>query len=232
MYNDYADENDTIHTKLSYYLILISIVFELYLGFKYFNSPDTDDSLFGFITLTEGLIAAIGLFLTDPLSGHRLHLKPKQFRKTSPNTLFRAIIILFVLLLIQAIFQGIPLTIRNEDVALAIVNAAPAEESFFRGFLMSMFINMSSVMTVKTFRIPGNKEISIVELIGMVISSLLFSLLHVNYYGNMNLMGMVFCSGFALIFFYWYWRDLTANILAHLFLNVWVVGKFFWMVFF
>ena len=230
MDNNY--ENESIHTKLSYYLILISIVFELYLAFKYINSPNKDDSLFGFITLTEGIIALVGLILTDPIRGHRLRLKPRKFRKTSPFTFFRAIIILAVLLIIQAIFQAIPLTIRNEDVAIAIVNAAPAEESFFRGFLMSIFINLSSILTIKTFRLPGNKEISIVELIGMTISSLLFALLHVNYYGNMNLMGMVFCSGFALVFFYWCWRDLTANILAHLFLNIWVVGKFFWMVFF
>lgn len=210
----------------------MSIIFELYLAFKYINSSNEAEALFGITTLMEGIIGAIGLFLTAPLTGHRLRFKPEQFQKYNSHTIFRAAIILGVLLVIQMIFQYIPLTIRDEDVAIAIVFAAPAEESFFRGFLMSFFIYMSSKTPTKKIRFFSFFSISILELMGMALSSLLFSFLHVNYYGNMNLLVMVFFSGLVLCIFFWKWRDLTALILAHLFLNIWVVGKYFWMVYF
>lgn len=226
------EQNESIHTRISYYSILLSVIFQLFLAFKYIGSANLEAHQFGFITFIYGVIAIIGLLLTDPMRGQPVKLKPKRFQNLHINSIFRALIILLVIRVVQISFGLFTLTIRDEERALAIVFAAPSEEVFFRGFLLSFVIIIAQIAPGKKFKLPGpgNREISIIEITGIIISSLLFAYLHTNYFNNLNLLLMVFVSGLFLGFFYWLWRDLTANILAHLFLNIWVVGQYFWMV--
>lgn len=221
-----AYEDESVNTRISYITILLAIIFQFFLTFKYIGSKNPEEQFFGTITLIYVIVAMVGLFLTDPLRGHPVKIKP-HFQKSNPSTFIRAVIIFVVIVLIQTILMKAPLTIRDSERALAIVFAAPAEEAFFRGFLITLF---TAIRTGKKYKLPGNRKITITEIIGIIISSLSFAYLHTNYYNNLNFMLIVFISGLALGFFYWYWRDLTANILAHLALNIWVVGQYFWMV--
>ncbi|MCP6718932.1 MAG: CPBP family intramembrane metalloprotease [Patescibacteria group bacterium] len=227
----YEDEygSESVNTRISYLTILLAIIFQFFLTFKYVGSLNPEEQFFGTITLIYVIVAVVGLFLTDPLLGQPFKIKPR-FKKSDPSTFLRAIAIFLIIVLIQVFLMRIPLTIQDTERALAIVFAAPAEEVFFRGFLISLFIVISRGTGFKKYKLPGNREITITEIIGMIISSLVFAYLHTNYYRNPNLMLIVFISGLVLSFFFWYWRDLTANILAHMFLNIWVVGQYFWMV--
>ena len=218
-------------TKLAWYLIIFSIMIEIGLGLTYIFEIDEYKNNFGTITLIEGVMALMGLLLLDVIYGKPFQFKPdsRNFKKPEFDTLLRTIVILAGIMLIQVIFF-LPLTIRDYEIALAITFAAPAEEVFFRGFLISIFIVMADKGDFKKYPITKKKEIAPIEILGIIISSMMFALLHINYYGNNRLMLAVFASGAFLGFAYWYWKDITACILAHLSLNMYVVYQTFYMV--
>ena len=212
---------ESSHTRLGYILVLFAGIVELYLGISYLSTGAEADIQFGQLTLLEGIFALVSLVAIDPIMGKGFSLYPKKFKQLNlTKTAYRTLILLFVMIVIQILFQIIPLTVRDIDKALAIAFAGPAEEAFFRGFLMSVFIAIGQNMPKIEF---GERAISFLEITGMAVSGGLFALLHVNYYGDISLMLTVFTAGIILAFFYWYWRDLTALILAHFALNVIVV---------
>lgn len=221
----------TIHTKLSFYLILIAGIVEFTIGIRYVFSTESFDQTFGAISILEAIFAFFGLWLPDVLLYRQFHLKPKEFRPLEVSTTFmRSIIILATLVLIQFLFQFVPMTVRKYDKALAIAFAGPAEEALFRGLIITMFIvvGMDSTKYVITKKVA----ISAIEVFGIILSAVLFTVLHRNYYSMPNLLMAIFFSGIALAFFYWYpkWRDLTACILAHFALNMWTVFQSIVMV--
>ena len=74
------------------------------------------------------------------------------------------------------------------------------------------------------------KEISIWVLFGIVLTSLAFAGIHMNYYEDLSLLLGTFLCGLWLGLSYWYTEDLTAAIMAHFLLNFIVVIQNFWMV--
>jgi len=220
----------SIHTKLGFYLILIAGMIELYLGLRYMFSDIPSDQRFGIISILESMFAFSGLFIPDLLIYKRLRLIPSndEFKPLDSNVFARMIIIFITLVLIQVIFMFVPMTVRTYEKALAVAFAGPSEEALFRGVLISIFISMGS--NSEKITITSKIEISVIEIIGIIISSMLFMLLHVNYSSNPSLLVAVFFSGVALAVFYWKWRDLTACILAHLVLNIINVIQTFYVV--
>lgn len=222
----------SIHTKLSFYLILLSGLVELYIGFRYAFSTDTNDQLFGTLSIIEGLFALSGLYIPDLILYRRINPFPSsdEFKPLSSKTLVRMIIIICSLVAIQFIFQFIPMTVRDYDKALAIAFAGPSEESFFRGVLISIFFPINTIINSFSIRISRKREIKLFEIIGILLSSILFMLVHVNYYKYPNMLMSVFFSGIILGFCYWYWEDLTSCVLAHFTLNIITVIQTFFMV--
>lgn len=222
----------SVHTKIGFYLILIAAITELIIGLRYLVLGDPDDQTFAQLTVLEGFFALAGLLAIDFLFYGRFKLKP-EFRKIDSSVLFRTIIILVLLIIAQALFQFVPATVREYDRALAIAFAGPSEESFFRGILMGSFIAVGKKIPGEyEFKIPGKekKSLSIIEISGILVSSIFFMLLHVNYYDYLNLMLSVFFSGMILAIAFWYWEDLTSCILAHFTLNLITVFQTFFMV--
>lgn len=121
-----------------------------------------------------------------------------------------------------------PLTVKDYEIALSIQFAGPSEEVFFRGVLGSLIIIVFHNTGYK-IRIM-KKEISIWELTGIIFISIAFAMLHVNYYNNIKFLLGTFICGFWLGITYWYWEDLTANILAHSLLNFICIINSFWLV--
>jgi membrane protease YdiL (CAAX protease family) len=138
------------------------------------------------------------------------------------------LVILAGLALIQAAVQFIPMTVKEPEIALAVIFAGPSEENFFRGVLISIVIASFSKVGFKIKILK--KEISIWELFGIILVSLFFGAIHVNYYNDLSLLlGTVLC-GFWLGITYWYFDDLTAVILAHFLLNLIVIWQTFYLI--
>ncbi len=221
--------NRSSFTKVAFYLGYLSALVLFIIGLRHLGDVAEFDRRFGIRATLEGLFAFAGIYLVDLVKGKQFRIIPKRFTPITPKTLTRGILIFGVLALIQIVLMQIPLRIRSGEMAIAIVFAAPAEELFFRGVILSVIIELGKI-TKHTSHGPKLLRITPIELAGLVLSALAFMSIHINYYGNLQYMLIVFISGLILGFAYWYWEDLTACIVAHFILNVIVAYQTFWMV--
>jgi len=219
------EKQTSIHTKIGYYIGILAAIIQFFLAIRHIGDTGYG-ATFSQLCFLEGFFALSGILLIDLINGRGF--KPKYYKKIDSNVLLRSVIILFVIEVIQITLQFVPLTIRDEEFALAIIFSAPSEELFFRGILISVFIQMGKHS--KGVHLTKKKEISYMEIIGIGLSAVAFAGLHINYYNDVRIMLSVFIGGLALGFLFWWWRDLTACILGHLLLNIITVGQYFWMV--
>lgn len=127
----------------------------------------------------------------------------------SLSSALKALIIGFSLILIQFITK-FALTITDWEHAAYVVAASISEEMFFRIFLLSIF-------SKQVFR----KNYSIfLPIIGIIIQSIAFTVMHVNYYDNPAMLVSVFIGGVVLGIYYYIWKDADALILGHFMVNL------------
>jgi len=227
-------------TSVAWFLGIIAFIGSMLLAF-YLFSPEDSDKIFGFTSLLEGFFSLAGLCLIDPLFDKPFRIKPKRFKPINTEKfLFPLAVNLGGLLLVQIMFQ-FPLTVKTWQKCLAIWFAGISEEFFFRGFLLQLFINISKGSGFKQYNLgfanPFDKEkqvsiisFSLFDLLGLVVSIIAFTFLHFNYYGNPIMLGIVACSGAILGITYLKYQNLTANIIAHLFLNFIVTIQVFYLL--
>ena len=220
---------ESVHTKLSYWICLIAIGIQLVLGLKNIGTT------FGQLCLVEFIFGLSGLLLLDILHGKKNSVYPKKFKKIHPNLFYRFGITFGVIVAIQYIFQIVPL-ITSTEMALAIVFAPACEEYFFRGILMEPTFRVGrkakpnqkfTVWRYSSKKRKPPKEMSYVELSGIILSGVMFAGFHVNYYSDIRLMAMVLVGGWWLSLAYFWNKDLTAVILAHFLLNIIFVVQFY-----
>ena len=218
---------ESTHTVLSYWFCVIAVGTQLVLGLTHINE------LFGQMCLVEALLGFSSLFLLDLLHTGRMTIYPKPFKKVHPNTFFRFVIAFGVIISIQFLFQIIPL-ITTVERALGVVMCAPIEEYFFRGVLMEPCFRAGEKSKDKfivwRYEDKIDKEMSYIELGGILLSSCIFASFHVNYYNDTRLLLMVFIGGIWLSILYFWNKDLTSIILAHFALNIAFVVQF-WMIY-
>lgn len=219
-------------TKLGWYLGIFAVAFELSIGCLYLLP--SEDRTFAMLTILEGGFALSGVLLYDVIHGKRFQLKPEFFKRPDDNTLKHTAYILGSLFLLQIVMQ-LPLTVRTWARALSIMFAGPSEELFFRGLLITPFIILGKHSDKLKLKNPFRKkgfllEISPIEIMGILISSIAFMMLHINYYEYIQFMLIAFLSGVILGLFYVKYKNLTANILAHFLLNFIIVIQSFWMI--
>lgn len=217
---------ESVHTILSYWFCVIAVGIEFALGFLHL------DSFFGQMCVAEGFLGLSGLLFLDLLHGKK-SIYPKPFKKVHPNTFYRFVITFGVIALIQFLFLIVPL-ITSTEMALGIVFCAVCEEYFFRGILMEpcFRVGMKSkdkftVWKYSPEKKKPDKEMSYIELGGIVLSAVIFALFHVNYYSQPRLLLMVFAGGIWLGSVYWFFKDLTPLILGHFLLNIIFVYQFY-----
>lgn len=214
----------TVHTKISYYTILLAIVIQIYLFIRHSNT------LQGQLSLFEALMGISGLLLVDFIRSKNLTIiRTSKFQKPSRDLFFRTVLILAVIGTIQVFFQIIPLTFKDYEFFLAVIFAAPCEEVFFRSLILEPFIQFGKDDATK-LKITENHTITYTEMLGILLSSLLFTAFHINYFSNQRVMLMVFFGGLFLGFAYIYYKDLTALILGHFCLNILVVWQTFFLI--
>lgn len=221
------------YDRIAYYLTLMAIAVQFYLWVMHISDTDAYGEMFSYIAFYEFIFAFIGFLLYDPINHRGFRLKKRAYSKLSGWLILRIIIIMGGMAIIQAVFQFIPLTVTDPEIALAIVFAGVSEENFFRGVLVSMVMLLFA--NVKGYKIPipvlkRKREISVWVLFGIIITAILFAGIHINYYSNPNLLLGTFACGLWLGITYWYWEDLTANIMAHFLLNLIVVWRTFFII--
>jgi len=215
---------ESTHTILSYWFCVLAVGYQFCIGILHI------DEFFGQMCVVEGVIGLSGLLLLDLLHGVKTRIYPKEFKKIHPNTFFRSVITFGVIALIQFLFQIVPL-ITREEMALAIVFCSVCEEYFFRGMLLEIPFRIGEKSKDKfivwRYKDKPDKEMSYIELGAIILSSIIFSVFHVNYYSQPRLLLMVFVGGLWLGISYWWNKDLTSVILAHFFLNIIFVVQFY-----
>ena len=223
---------ESVHTSLSYWFCVIAVGIELTLGIKYM------DEYFGQMCLVEAFFGASGFIFTEliHMGSKRFKIYPKPFKKIHPNTFFRFAITFAIIIVIQLVFQIVPL-VSSTEMALGIVFCSVVEEYFFRGLFMEISFKLSkgsknkfTVWKYSPEKKKPNKEISYIELCGIILSAALFSSFHINYYSQPRLLWMVFVGGLWLATVYWWNRDLTSIILSHFLLNIIFVVQFYQVV--
>jgi len=224
-------KNTSKLTRIDWFLGLLAFLTGTILGLSYMFATSESDRMFGFITFLEGTFALLGLLMIDVIHGRRFDLYPDQFRPLSFDMLYPLLINMGGLMLIQLLSQ-FPLTVRTWHRALAIMFAGPSEELFFRGFMLAPFIRWGEDDFKYEIKNPLSKRkkiisISIIELFGITLSATAFTFLHVNYYDTPKLLIVVAISGVFLGLVYQKYQDLTANILAHFFLNTIITIRVF-----
>lgn len=226
--NSKQDEywKESVHTPITYWFGIIAVGIEFFLGFRHI------DSLFGQLALVEAFFGLSGLLILDFIHGTR-GIYPKKFKKIKGEIVFRFAITFGVIAGIQFLFQVIPL-ITSTEMAMAIAFAAVCEELFFRGVLMEPFFRYAKkIPRSQKIRIWKNKktgeikEITYLEIFGIMMNGIIFSFFHINYYGNPNLIFMVMFGGSWLAGAYFWWKDLTASMLAHFLLNIIFIYQFY-----
>ena len=217
--NDYCCES--VHSKLGFTLGLISIIIIFYIGYPYIYETDTFFRQFGILAIFESVFAFIGLFFTDIFICEKNQFK-KKLKNDHIYSLIFGIFLFFMIGLIPNLSGVIDFAISDTEIDIFIVLCAPAEELFFRGFILSIFIKFNKNSKFK-FNFSENKYISILPIIAIILSSILFVRIHVFDYNNISFLLQLFIGGILLGTFYWFTRDLTACILAHLFVNIMAV---------
>jgi len=215
-------DEDSIFDVFGFYIILIAGVILLIIGVRHINDIDSFGALWGRLCLMEAgfaFIGLIGVITINAFVNEEFRIIPK-FKKFDLKTIMRAFFLFGIIYSVQVIFQMVPLTIESLEMGIGIVSAGPSEESLFRGFMLLLFIEMGK-------KKPEYKPIF--DIIGSVSSSLIFAMIHVNYYGNIENLGIIFVSGLVYSIFVLKWKDLTACILAHFFINAWSVGQWWFL---
>jgi len=219
----------SVFTNITFWLGVLALVVEFIVGYPYFLSTDTFEQEFGQKAIMEGCFALVGLLFIDVIRGNKFKLKP-EFRKYEFNSLWRGAIILAVLWGTQMITYFLPMTVSDPQMALAITFASICEEIFFRGFVLTLFIKAGEIDRNK-INLPFTKrDISVIEIAGIIISSVAFAGIHTNYYNQPSLLIALFLSGVIIGFMFVIWEDLTACIFGHFLLNfIWTVQNYgFW----
>jgi membrane protease YdiL (CAAX protease family) len=188
--------------ETNYLLVCFAIPAILTMSYIYWLPTAGEWKIFALYMLTFASTGFAGYLLLDFRAKGSFSLKP-----VDANSGVRGFIILMVLMLLQLAFGlGKQLSLTNVEKALYFVFAAVSEEFFLRGLLLRGALAVKNHVAV--------------AVVVTAVSTVLFDLIHANYYDNLTAMSIVTVSGVFLCVMFVLWKDLTANIIAHLVINI------------
>ena len=196
----------------------------------------------GIGNLFRFMFVFIGLIFTDfvlseknsnnhVISTEETIIFQKTFKKSSWHTLYITFIMFvsYVLIFLGVIAINL---IFNPDLEINLFQSGDfsqeqisglvtpfAEELFFRGFIISCFISASYKSSHFRFKIK-RYNISLIAIMGVIVSTIMFARIHVVYYDEPLKMQGLIVVGLVLGFYFMLWRDLSACVLCHFFINV------------
>ena len=170
------------------------------------------------------MFALIGLIFTDLIRKRRFNNNIKYFKKISNITVGTSIFLLLIISFFYFLFKG--LILLSVDIAYIIftISAATSEELFFRGFLLTYFRKIDLQLNRKLN--INDYSLSYIAIIGIIFSSMLFSILHINYYDDNQMMLILFLSGIIFGLAFWITDDITSCIIVHTTINLISIVRF------
>jgi len=248
-----ADEaySRTRYNRFSFTVTLLSVVVMGYIATKYWNSAAAYDAAFARYALLLAMFAGTGLLvyrLRDKIQGQeksnakRPPEKILGFEMAPLDAAARArilmtwVVLFGIGLVLEALIVGLyevqRSAVSDMDLALYFVFAGPAEENFFRGFLLN-------VLSWSFGEFPGGRDRSPEDpnfkelwdvvrgnLVPLILSALAFALSHLEVYGaRPHLLVVQFLLGLIWGVGYLYARDITPCIGAHMSKNVFAAGN-------
>ena len=205
---EYKSSRVSSYTKLSYTFVVLTSIIMLYLFLRYVF---IEKSTWPYFALLLFLFNTFGFIFSNVINQEPIlpdvftpFNDPKE-KGLINSTLLRAGIIVVLCFVIQQILQLVA-SFATYDQVLYYVFASVAEEVFFRAFITNFLIKI-------------NKNPIIFFVVWCPLQSAIFTSLHFSYYGDFTALAGIFFIGYMLGAVYYYWRDITANILGHFFLN-------------
>jgi len=208
-------------------LIVVTIGVEMYLYIKYgliLQDPAASEMLnFNILNI---FFCVVGRFAWGFAQSRTVPFNMFELRKSKPHSedrisgldLLLAGIFFIVIVATQAL-RFVKLNVSALDQFLFYVFAAPAEESFFRYFLVSAIISMSSLIIENMMKrkVKRWEEILVKMAVGAIVG-IVFGLAHSSRYSQADLLvvilnGIEFSVAYALI------RRIDFVLLAHIMLN-------------
>jgi len=160
----------------------------------------------------------------------------KSFKRSSWHSLYIMLVMIVSYIIIFLVVFGINV-IMNPDIEFILFSSGDisdeqitglvtpfSEELFFRGFLISCFISASYKTKHFHFKI-GRYQISLISIMGVIVSAILFARVHTLYYDDPLKMQGLIISGLVFGFYFMLWRDLSACVLSHFLMNVLAIGN-------
>lgn len=194
--NEESNNSNSI-TRLAFILIVLASGIMMSIGLR---NLYTD---WGAFALFQSMLCLFGY--TGYCIIQNKKIIPMEFAPVDFETAFRTLIIFIAAIVTQFITQY-TLSISNTEQALYYVFASVCEEVFFRLFLISTVLKLFDTIYIK--------------LTAVFFQAVLFAAFHVNYYNDLAALAGVLIGGIILGFFYVYYNDITANIMAHFILNM------------
>lgn len=214
------EESLSLHSSTSFSLGLISIISFFGIGSFYLYNYNKINFQNLFLAFLEGMFALIGLFFTDLIRKRRSNSNKniKYFKKISNITVGTSFFLLLIISFFYFLFKGLILLSVDIDYIIFTIFAATSEELFFRGFLLTYFRKIDLQLNRKLN--INDYSLSYIAIIGILFSSILFSILHINYYDDNQMMLILFLSGIIFGFAFWITDDITSCIIAHTTINL------------
>ncbi len=201
-----------IFTKVIVVISIVGFLILTYFGLRYVNTEDISDKSWSTFSLIQASFILVGFLGTSILVGGTFF--PTRLKSVDLETITRVMGIMMFITGIQ-ILTSIKLSISNTEQALYFIFVAIGEELFFRSFLIEL---------MRKFEV---KNRILHNFLMVIVSTGLFMAIHTNYYNDSSKMLTVGLSGVVLAIVYIIYRDITANILAHVLNNSIAVGLSF-----
>jgi membrane protease YdiL (CAAX protease family) len=212
-------------TQIDYYLVIVAVITMQVIYWTHRQIPE--DAGWAQYAVYMTIFAVVGFMGTQLIYGEPP--LPKRFAPIDLNTGVKAVLILAAAMATQIAVQT-ALSLSITEQAMYFVFAAVCEEIFFRVLILSVgfkvipkaeelwFKAERSASKADAYRLKG-------EVLGrmlgfLVLQAVLFAAIHQNYYENLPMLLSVLIGGLVLGVFFVWWRNPTANILAHFLLNI------------
>ena len=195
-------------TPISLLLAIVALVGELYITVKYIGKDNYAN--YSLLLLFLGIIAIVGVFYLNKERNDKIQFQ-YQFMEEPVMWIFYIAFIVLILSISWAIAKiTVRFALSTTDMYFYYISTAVIEELFFRMFLCS-FLKL---------------KINLHPAIVVLISSLLFTLIHIEAYYNKPYALVVMCVG-GLVFSISYlkFKDITIPMVAHVIINLVAVGN-------
>lgn len=200
------DQVLTQFNTISLFLTVIAILVMTYLMLKYYGQSWIP---YAILLISFGVIGLFGVIFLNRGAFLNYDLKFLHGWKEAIIYIIAIVSLYVVITVIWTIFGAlVRFSVSDLDLYFYYGSSAILEEVFFRMLIVSIFNKYNQ------------------KYIGAIVSSILFWIAHLSTYGtSVQLALILICSGLAFSIYYIQFKDITITMIAHMLINLTVVGS-------